>query len=80
MRNCFFLSLYKMHTSKTLPIYQLEAVMNLDNVYGMDEIIGDPIHVLGGTEETQKNTFNWWWILLLFIPILIFFLIYKFNK
>lgn len=67
-----------MYTSKTLPIYQLEAVMNLDNVYGMDEIIGDPIHAFA-PEEQPKKSFNWWWLLLFLVPLIIL-LIYKFVK
>lgn len=67
-----------MFQNRTLPIYQLEAVMNLDNVYGMDEIIGDPIHAFGPQPETQpqKQSFNWMWLLLLLIPLVVF-LIYK---
>ena len=62
-----------MFENRTLPIYQLEAVMNLDNVYGMDEIIGDPIHAIEGTPEPTKRSFNWWWLLsLLIFPIIIF--------
>jgi len=68
-----------MYTSKTLPIYQLEAVMNLDNVYGMDEIIGDPIHAFG-PQPPPKKTFNWWWLLLLLCIPLVIFLIYRVTK
>lgn len=68
-----------MYTSKTLPIYQLEAVMNLDNVYGMDEIIGDPTHALVPQEEQSKKSFNWWWLFLILVPLIIL-IIYKFVK
>jgi hypothetical protein len=68
-----------MYTSKTLPVYQLEAVMNLDNVYGMDEIIGDPIHAFG-SQESPKKTFNWLWLLLLLVIPLVIFLIWKFKR
>lgn len=69
-----------MYTSKTLPIYQLEAVMNLDNVYGMDEIIGDPIHAFNVETEQPKQQFNWLWLLLLLLIPLVIFIIYKFKR
>ncbi len=65
-----------MFQNRTLPIYQLEAVMNLDNVYGMDEIIGDPIHAFG-SQPPQKQSFNWMWLLLLLLVPLVVFLIFK---
>lgn len=71
-----------MFQNRTLPIYQLEAVMNLDNVYGMDEIIGDPIHAFGPQSEPEpkKQSFNWMWLLLLLLVPLVVFLIYKFKR
>lgn len=75
-----------MFQNRTLPIYQLEAVMNLDNVYGMDEIIGDPIHAFGPQPQQQpepqpqKQSFNWMWLLLLLLVPLVVFLIYKFKR
>jgi hypothetical protein len=72
-----------MFQNRTLPIYQLEAVMNLDNVYGMDEIIGDPIHAFGPPEQEQqpsKQSFNWMWLLLLLLVPLVVFLIYTFKR
>lgn len=72
-----------MFQNRTLPIYQLEAVMNLDNVYGMDEIIGDPIHAFGPQQpesQPQKQSFNWMWLLLLLLVPLVVFLIYKFKR
>lgn len=69
-----------MFQNRTLPTYQLEAVMNLDNVYGMDEIIGDPIHAFEPQPQKSTNSYTWlWWLLLLLIPLIIF-LIYKFKR
>lgn len=71
-----------MTQNRTLPIYQLEAVMNTDNVYGLDELIGDPIHALEPqTQPPAKNqSFNFTWLLILPLILLIVFIIYKFKR
>lgn len=74
-----------MFQNATLPQYQLDDVMNIDNVYGMDDIIGDPIGALVDTHEppsSGSNNYTWWlWLILVFVILIIgFFFVIHFKK
>lgn len=64
-----------------IPMQQLDALMNIDNVYGMDEIIGDPIHAIEPQETPQSQSttslLGMSGLVLLFV---ILFLIFAFRK
>lgn len=64
----------------TIPIQQLDALMNIDNVYGMDEIIGDPIHALQPQETPisppQSSTSQKWKLIGLLLLTILFVVLF----
>jgi hypothetical protein len=73
-----------------LPQYQLDDMMTIDNVYGMDDIIGDPIGALIDTDvptttpappPSSSGSHNYWWLWLILVFVIIgFFFIIHFKK
>jgi hypothetical protein len=66
-------------------------MMTIDNVYGMDDIIGDPIGALQEPTEvsptptpqtSRSHDYTWWlWLILVFVIITLgFFFIIHFKK
>lgn len=70
--------------NSSIPMQQLDALMNIDNVYGMDEIIGDPIHAInedGNKYSTSSSSSSSLWgvggLIVLFVVLFIMFAFFK---